>query len=247
VFTRVGASDNLARGQSTFMVEMSETAAILHRATRRSLVIMDEIGRGTSTFDGLSIAWAVAEHLVDRVGCRALFATHYHELTDLAAEKPAVRNACVAVAEDGAAVRFLRTLVSGAASKSYGIEVARLAGLPPQVLVRARELLANLEAGEFDASGHARLARRLATPAVAVATATAPPDARRIGDAPADLGSGATARAGSPTAQAGAPWVRIFGELRAFAVNERTPLEALAALARWQELLRALDEPSSQG
>ncbi len=160
VFTRVGASDNLARGQSTFMVEMTETANILHHATAKSLVVLDEIGRGTSTFDGLSIAWAVAEHLHDAVGARTLFATHYHELTDLARERPRVKNCCIAVKDKGGKVTFLRKLVEGAASKSYGIEVARLAGLPPEVLVRARELLTNLEAQELDEVGHARLAKK---------------------------------------------------------------------------------------
>ncbi len=139
VFTRVGASDDLARGRSTFMVEMTETASILHNATRRSFVILDEIGRGTSTFDGLSIAWAVAERLHDRTGCRTLFATHYHELQDLARERPRVRNLTVAVREVGDRVVFLRKLVPGGASRSYGIEVAKLAGLPAEVLVRARE------------------------------------------------------------------------------------------------------------
>jgi DNA mismatch repair protein MutS len=159
IFTRVGASDDLARGRSTFMVEMTETAAILHGATRRSLVILDEIGRGTSTFDGLSIAWAVAEHLHDGPGCRTLFATHYHELQDLARERPAVRNLTVAVREVGDRVVFLRKLVKGGASRSYGIEVAKLAGLPPEVLARAREILKNLEALEVDEGGHAALAR----------------------------------------------------------------------------------------
>ena len=159
IFTRVGASDDLARGRSTFMVEMTETAAILHNATRRSLVILDEIGRGTSTFDGVSIAWAVAEHLHDVTGCRTLFATHYHELQDLARERPAVRNLTVAVREVGDRVVFLRKLVQGGASRSYGIEVAKLAGLPPEVLVRAREILRNLEAMEVDEGGHATLSR----------------------------------------------------------------------------------------
>jgi DNA mismatch repair protein MutS len=159
IFTRVGASDDLARGRSTFMVEMTETAAILHNATRRSLVILDEIGRGTSTFDGVSIAWATAEHLHDRVGCRTLFATHYHELQELARERPGVRNLSVAVREVGDQVIFLRKLVAGGASRSYGIEVAKLAGLPPEVLGRAREVLKNLEAMELDEAGHAQLAR----------------------------------------------------------------------------------------
>jgi DNA mismatch repair protein MutS len=147
IFTRVGAADNLARGESTFMVEMRETSAILARATRRSLVVLDEIGRGTSTYDGVSIAWAVAEHLHDAIGARALFATHYHELTGLAGERPRVVNVSVAVLERGGEVRFLRKVVPGGASRSYGIEVARLAGLPRQVVARARQLLADLERG----------------------------------------------------------------------------------------------------
>jgi DNA mismatch repair protein MutS len=158
IFTRVGASDDLARGRSTFMVEMTETAAILHNATRRSLVILDEIGRGTSTFDGVSIAWAVAEHLHDRLGCRTLFATHYHELQELVRERPRVKNLSVAVREVAGQVVFLRKLVAGGASRSYGIEVAKLAGLPPEVLARAREVLKNLEAMELDEAGHAQLA-----------------------------------------------------------------------------------------
>src|SRR5262249_44085930 len=160
IFTRVGAADNLARGQSTFMVEMTETANILHHATHRSLVILDEIGRGTSTFDGLSIAWAVAEQLHDRIGARTLFATHYHELTDLAREKPRVKNFCVAVKEARGKVLFLRKLIPGGANRSYGIEVARLAGLPREVLARAHEILANLESGELDEAGRPRLTHR---------------------------------------------------------------------------------------
>jgi DNA mismatch repair protein MutS len=146
VFTRVGASDNLVRGQSTFMVEMSETSAILHTATRRSLVLLDEIGRGTSTYDGVSIAWAVSEHLHDAIGCKTVFATHYHELTQLAEERDAVRNFTVAVREVGDEVLFLHTLIAGGADRSYGIEVGRLAGLPPAVVSRARVLLKLLEA-----------------------------------------------------------------------------------------------------
>jgi DNA mismatch repair protein MutS len=145
LFTRVGASDNLVRGQSTFMVEMSETSAILHTATARSLVLLDEIGRGTSTYDGVSIAWAVSEHLHTRVGCRTIFATHYHELTQLADELSAVRNYAVAVREVGDTVLFLHRMVPGGADRSYGIEVGRLAGLPDAVLARAREVLRQLE------------------------------------------------------------------------------------------------------
>ena len=145
LFTRVGASDNLVRGQSTFMVEMSETSAILHTATARSLVLLDEIGRGTSTYDGVSIAWSVSEHLHDAVGCKTVFATHYHELTQLANELSSVRNLTVAVREVGDQILFLHRLIEGGADRSYGIEVGRLAGLPAAVISRAKEVLALLE------------------------------------------------------------------------------------------------------
>jgi DNA mismatch repair protein MutS len=145
LFTRVGASDNLVRGQSTFMVEMAETSAILHLASARSLVLLDEIGRGTSTYDGVSIAWAVSEHLHDKAGCKTVFATHYHELTQLADELPAVRNFNVAVRESGDDVVFLHRLQPGGADRSYGIEVGRLAGLPAPVIERARTVLRLLE------------------------------------------------------------------------------------------------------
>ena len=160
IFTRVGASDNLARGQSTFMVEMIEAANILNHATPRSLIVLDEIGRGTSTFDGVSIAWAVAEYLHDnaRVAAKTLFATHYHELTDLAQTRGRVQNFNVAVKEWNDQIIFLRRIVKGGASHSYGIQVARLAGLPAAVIERAKEVLRNLESGEYEA-GAPRLAR----------------------------------------------------------------------------------------
>jgi DNA mismatch repair protein MutS len=147
VFTRVGAADNLSRGDSTFMVEMRETATILAAASRRSLIILDEVGRGTSTFDGVSIAWAVAEHLHDAIGARTLFATHYHELVALADARPRVRNVSVAVREHKSEIVFLRRVVPGGANKSYGVDVARLAGLPKSVIGRAREIMAKLEGG----------------------------------------------------------------------------------------------------
>jgi DNA mismatch repair protein MutS len=158
VFTRVGASDRLARGESTFMVEMRETAQILSQASRRSLIILDEIGRGTSTFDGLSIAWAVAEYLHDTpgLGSRTLFATHYHELTELSRSKSRVANAHFEVREWGDDVIFLRRLVEGGASRSYGIQVARLAGLPGDVISRAKEILSDLESESQDSGSHAR-------------------------------------------------------------------------------------------
>jgi DNA mismatch repair protein MutS len=164
LFTRVGASDNLVRGQSTFMVEMSETSAILHTATRRSLVLLDEIGRGTSTYDGISIAWSVSEHLHDVVGCKTVFATHYHELTQLSDSLVAVRNYNVQVREVGDQVLFLHRLQPGGADRSYGIEVGRLAGLPPTVLKRATELLRLLEAEQIvPRSEHAPPASRSGT------------------------------------------------------------------------------------
>jgi len=161
IFTRVGASDNLARGQSTFMVEMTEAANILRHATPRSLIVLDEIGRGTSTFDGLSIAWAVAEYLHDvpETAAKTLFATHYHELIDLALTRERVRNYNIAVKEWNEQIIFLRKIVKGGASHSYGIQVARLAGLPREVIERAREVLKNLESGEFEREGEPRLAR----------------------------------------------------------------------------------------
>jgi DNA mismatch repair ATPase MutS len=146
IFARVGASDELAKGQSTFLVEMIETARILNTATPASLVILDEIGRGTSTYDGMSLAWAVVEHLHDHVGCRTLFATHYHELTDLAEKLAGVANLNVAVREWQDQVIFLHQIVPGAADKSYGIHVAKIAGVPREVNDRAAEILATLEA-----------------------------------------------------------------------------------------------------
>src|SRR5262249_19945975 len=155
LFARVGASDNIARGQSTCMVEMQETANILHTATSRSLVILDEIGRGTATFDGLSLAWAVAEHLASNPKARpkTIFATHYHELTDLADALPAVSNFHVVVREWNDDIVFLRKVVPGRSDRSYGIQVARLAGLPAPVVVRAREILNGLEREELHGGG----------------------------------------------------------------------------------------------
>ena len=159
IFTRVGAADDLARGQSTFMVEMNETANILNNATPKSLVVLDEIGRGTSTFDGLSIAWAVAEYL-QRIGAKTLFATHYHELTELAVTLPRVKNYNVAIREWHDQVIFLHKILPGGTDKSYGIQVARLAGLPKDVIERAKEVLANLEEAELSAEGKPKLAER---------------------------------------------------------------------------------------
>jgi DNA mismatch repair protein MutS len=160
IFTRIGASDDLARGQSTFMVEMCETANILNNATPRSLIILDEIGRGTSTFDGLSLAWSIVEHLHNQVGAKTLFATHYHELTELAARLPRLKNLNVAVREWHEQIVFLRKIVEGGTDKSYGIQVARLAGVPKSVLERAKEILGNLEESELTPEGNVRRATR---------------------------------------------------------------------------------------
>jgi len=217
IFTRVGASDDLARGRSTFMVEMTETAAILHNATRRSLVILDEIGRGTSTYDGVSIAWAVAEHLHDRVGCRTLFATHYHELQDLSRERPRVKNVSISVREVGDKVVFLRKLVAGGASRSYGIEVARLAGLPPEVLARARQVLKNLEAMELDEAGHPQLAHGRQS------------KGRPPGGGGSQLGLFGAAPDPALTA--------LRAELQGLDMDSLRPLDALNLLAGWKKKL----------
>jgi len=218
IFTRVGASDDLARGQSTFMVEMAETASILHHATARSLVVLDEIGRGTSTFDGLSIAWAVAEHLHDVVGARTLFATHYHELIELARTHARVRNASMAVRETGGKVVFLRTVVEGGASKSYGLEVARLAGLPGPVLRRAREVLRRLETDGAPRPGALR------------SDGDQLPLRLEDGGSPVLLPDDVTPDA--PSAQS-----EVAAALRALRVEETTPLQALQLLARWKQEL----------
>jgi DNA mismatch repair protein MutS len=210
IFARVGASDELSRGQSTFMVEMIESARILNRATPRSLVILDEIGRGTSTYDGLSLAWAVLEYLHDHVGCRTFFATHYHELTALAATLAGVRNYNVAVREWQDQVVFLHKIAPGAADKSYGIHVARLAGVPPQVVERAKQILAQLENDGLDAEGHSKLERR----------------AKRIRRGDLQLTLFATEE--HPA----------LAELRELNLDETTPRTAYEWLQAWQARLR---------
>ena len=221
VFTRVGASDNLVRGQSTFMVEMSETSAILHTATARSLVLLDEIGRGTATWDGLSIAWAVSEHLHEQVGCKTVFATHYHELTQLADEFTSVRNFNVMVQEVGEKILFLHRLQPGGADRSYGIEVGRLAGLPASVIARARALLRVLE--------EEQLVPALGSISGVVGSSG---DAPKKSDARTDA---RTLRLAAPVDQlplfAAAP-DPVLLELRALDPNSVTPLEALTLLAR---------------
>jgi DNA mismatch repair protein MutS len=214
IFTRVGASDNLAMGESTFMVEMRETAEIVREATPRSLVVLDEIGRGTSTFDGLSIAWAVAEYLHDTKGPKTLFATHYHELTELAMTKPRVKNYNVAVSEWNGEIIFLRRIVEGGASRSYGIQVARLAGLPEKVVARAREVLANLEKGELDEKGLPRLAHV--------------------------KGAGGE-HAKDQLNLFGVSEGKIYRELQEVDPNRLTPLEAIELLYHWKEMMNEGD------
>jgi DNA mismatch repair protein MutS len=220
VLTRVGASDNLAKGESTFMVEMKETANVLRRATNRSLVVLDEIGRGTSTYDGLSIAWAVAEHLHDVIGCRALFATHYHELTELAQTRPRCENWSVTAREHQGDVVFLHKLQRGAASRSYGVACARLAGIPEPVLARARAILSDLEKGAALPGGaHASLRGRT-----------------RAGRTQLDLfGGGAP---GEPPEENVA-----LQTLRNIDVDRLTPLEALQLIASLKQSLS--DKPTS--
>jgi DNA mismatch repair protein MutS len=221
LFTRVGASDNLVRGQSTFMVEMSETSAILHTATRRSLVLLDEIGRGTSTYDGVSIAWSVSEHLHDAIGCKTVFATHYHELTQLASELPGVRNFTVAVREVGDQVLFLHRLIPGGADRSYGIEVGRLAGLPSPVIARAKEVLALLE-GEGE-----QMAARLTADGMQAPVSTRRRGPRLKHQPPTDqLGFFAEA---APPVDAAA--TRLKAAVSALDTDSMTPLEALTTLA----------------
>jgi DNA mismatch repair protein MutS len=212
IFARVGASDELSRGQSTFMVEMTETARILHGATERSLVILDEIGRGTSTYDGVSLAWAVVEYLHDRVHCRTLFATHYHELTDLKSSLAEVRNLNVAVREWQDEVVFLHRIVEGAADKSYGIHVARLAGVPTEVLERAKQILSHLEQDHLDGDGRTKPSQKSRTRV-------------RKGDLQLTL----FAPAEHP----------LVDELRKTDLNALSPLAALNLLQKWRETLDA--------
>jgi DNA mismatch repair protein MutS len=182
IYARVGASDNIARGQSTFMVEMQETAAILHSATSRSLVILDEIGRGTATFDGLSLAWAVAEHLAtsDRARPKTIFATHYHELTDLADGIAGVVNFHVAAREFQDEIVFLHKVIEGRSDRSYGIQVARLAGLPPAVVRRATTILRSLEQDELQRGGRPSLSGTPAAPQAQLGLFQAPADTHPV-------------------------------------------------------------------
>ena len=209
IFARVGASDELSRGHSTFMVEMTETARILNNATERSLVILDEIGRGTSTYDGLSLAWAIVEHMHDDIGCRTFFATHYHELTDLASTLDQVRNLSVSVKEWKDKVVFLHKLVDGAADKSYGIHVARLAGIPREVNERAKEVLSQLEHEHLAGDGKPKIATR----------------AKRKGVGELQL------------TLFGAADHPLLDEIRGCDINQISPLDAFGLIQTWKEKL----------
>ncbi len=222
IFTRVGASDDLASGQSTFMVEMTEVANILHNATRDSLIILDEIGRGTSTFDGLSIAWAVVEHIVDKkvIGAKTLFATHYHELTELEGKIEGVQNYCIAVKEDGEDIVFLRKIVRGGADRSYGIQVAKLAGVPEPVLRRAREIADGLEAASREQGG-IPVDSMMAEERESQEQKTGQMNQLSIFDA---MGSGETED--------------ILFELRDIDLSQITPMDAMNLVYKWQNQLK---------
>ena len=214
IFARVGASDELSRGQSTFMVEMTETARILNTATQRSLVVLDEIGRGTSTYDGVSLAWAIVEHLHDHIGARTLFATHYHELTDLERSLGSVKNFNVAVREWEDQVVFLHKIIAGSADKSYGIHVARLAGIPRSVNERAKEVLARLEHEHLDEQGRPKVAKRIARPSEIQLTLFG------LADHP------------------------LLEKIRSTDLNSLTPLEAMQLMQSWQAELADEKKPA---
>jgi DNA mismatch repair protein MutS len=209
IFARVGASDELMRGQSTFMVEMTETARILNTASQRSLVILDEIGRGTSTYDGISLAWSVIEYVHQHIGCRTLFATHYHELTDLEQSLSGVKNLNVAVREWQDEVVFLHKIIEGAADKSYGIHVARLAGVPRQIVERSKDILAQLEQEHIDEQGRPRIARH----------------------------DNVSKRAGVQLTLFAPTEHPLFDELRKLNLNDITPMQALQLIEQWRQTL----------
>ena len=226
IFTRVGASDDLASGQSTFMVEMTEVANILHNATKDSLIILDEIGRGTSTFDGLSIAWAVVEHIVEKknIGAKTLFATHYHELTELEGKLEGVQNCCIAVKEDGEDIVFLRKIVKGGADKSYGIQVAKLAGVPESVLNRAYEIAAQLEGGDINT-------------VISVGTNETSSDSTQTGKN-RESDSTEMAQLSIFDAVTSFSYEDILFELRDIDLSHVTPMDAMNLVYKWQNKLK---------
>ena len=213
VFTRVGAADSLARGQSTFMIEMTEVADILNHATTKSLILLDEVGRGTSTFDGVSIAWAVAEYIHDaeHLGARTLFATHYHQLTDMTLTKEGIKNYHVAVKEWGDRIIFLRKIIEGGTNRSYGIQVAKLAGVPDEVIHRSKEILENLETGEFDDVGMPKIALPK---------------------------KGATAKNPGQLQLFATPEELVLRDLQDLDILNMTPLDALNRIGEWKKTLK---------
>ena len=218
IFVRAGASDDITQGRSTFLVEMDETAYILRHATARSLVVLDEVGRGTSTYDGMALAWAVGEELHDAIGCRSLFATHFHELTALADQLAGASNASLAVREEGQEVVFLHRLVEGGADRSYGVQVARLAGVPEHVIQRARAVMARLEGEkQRQAAPQAEPPLALAEAGVAYLTAERPPPHFPGDDA--------------------ALWP-VVRELFGLDIANLTPIQALLTLNEWQRRVR---------
>jgi DNA mismatch repair protein MutS len=217
IFTRVGASDDLASGQSTFMVEMTEVANILRNATKDSLIILDEIGRGTSTYDGLSIAWAVVEHIDDKskLGAKTLFATHYHELTELEGKLEGVQNYCIAVKEDGEDIVFLRKIVRGGADRSYGIQVAKLAGVPDRILGRAKEIAGQLEESDSTKTYGTYIAQTPPTPVIMEQMSIFDTTVGNIKES--DI---------------------VLQEMRDADLSNLTPLEAINQINKWQNKLK---------
>ena len=228
IFTRVGASDDLASGQSTFMVEMTEVANILRNATKNSLLILDEIGRGTSTYDGLSIAWAVVEHIADarKLGAKTLFATHYHELTELEGRLNSVNNYCIAVKEQGEDIIFLRKIIKGGADKSYGIQVAKLAGVPEDVLRRAYEIADQLTENDINAAG------------ISVAQKHTKPSEEK--EAKCSKKSGKTETPGqlSLFGADSTDYSDIIEVLKSIDISQMTPMSAMNKLYELQEMLK---------
>ena len=212
IFCRVGASDNLAKGESTFLVEMTETARILNSATEKSLVIMDEVGRGTSTEDGLSIAWAVSEYLLDRIKCKTLFATHYHELTRMS--HPSLKNLCMSVSENGNDIVFLRKVADGSSENSYGIHVAKLAGLPETVIKRAEVILNKIQS---DADGK--------------------PVLPQISGSGNEVESECCRSSEAATLSLFSDEEMVLDEILSADVDNMTPLAALSAVSRWKKSL----------
>ncbi len=247
IFTRVGASDDLASGQSTFMVEMTEVANILHNASKKSLIILDEIGRGTSTFDGLSIAWAVVEHIVNKrnIGAKTLFATHYHELTELEGKLEGVQNCCIAVKEDGEDIVFLRKIVKGGADKSYGIQVAKLAGVPDSVLERAHEIAGDLEQGSINPvlrsdAGNGDMTNAVSAHGVSANGETANAGMANAGMANADMASAKEEMTQLSIFDAvpSLGYEDILFELRDIDLSRVTPMDAMNLVYKWQNKLK---------